>query len=119
MKKIIGTVALSIAAAFNPAWAHPDHDEMPPQKAPKLELSTNKGGAVVYVTSGGEKLSTAGAKGTLTVTSSKPNQDVALSPVGVNGLEAKAPFKIAKGSKAKVSVTLADSTVVVDELTAK
>lgn len=118
MKKIIGMAAL-LAAAFNPAWAHPDHDDVPPAKAPKLELTSTKDGAVVYVTSGGEKMSTIGAKGTLTVVSKKASQDVVLAPVGVNGLEAKAPFKIAKGSKAKVSVTLADSTVIVDELTAK
>lgn len=106
MKKIVSMAILLATTVVNLAWAHPDHDDVPLPQAPKLELGSKKDGAIVYVTSRGEKMSTAGAKGILSVANGKATKDLPLVPVGVNGLETKSPVKLVKGSKAKVSVTL-------------
>lgn len=60
----------------------------------------------VYVQEHGKKVSLDGAKGKMTLLSAAGKADVELVPVG-DKMEAKGSFKVAKGTKGVVSVTLA------------
>lgn len=71
MKKLSALfVAVALIALPGLSAAHPEHDDEPP-KAPvaelKAELLSSKTGATVLLTKDGEKVSTAGASGTLTL----------------------------------------------------
>jgi hypothetical protein len=98
---------------------HPDHDEMPPEQALKLELAKKKDGAIVYVTTDGHKVSTIGATGTLAYTSGGKATEVALKPAGVNGMEPVKATTIAAGTKARATVTTAEKITVSSEFLVK
>lgn len=119
MKKFAILASLLAAFAANTAFAHPDHDDAPPPAPLKLELANKKDGAIVYVTSDNQKLSTTGAKGVLTVPTRSGAKDVPLVPVGTNGLETKVATKLQSGNKVKATVTLQDGSVINTELVVK
>jgi hypothetical protein len=81
------------------SMAHPEHDDTPPQQSLKLDLAKKKDGAIVYVTNRGDKFSTAGATGVLTLMTGKKPVEVALKPVGANGMETTKATKIVLARK--------------------
>ena len=111
------TAAMALAA--NIALAHPDHDDMPPEQALKLELARKKDRAIVYLTNDGHKVSTAGATGTLSYTASGKVTEVALNPAGVNGMEPAKAATIAPGTKARATVTTAEKITVSSDFLVK
>lgn len=112
MKKF--TTALAMLAALslcNVAQAHPEHDDLP-ELALSLEKNKSTGSPVFYVVVDGRKLPTAGATGVFKVSSGAQAREVELVPTAVNGMEPKAPAKLARGTKGRAIVTLGDKVVV-------
>jgi hypothetical protein len=113
MKKFAAVMGMTLSLAFvNAAVAHPDEDEMPDMRAKQVQLDVKKtaDGATVLATKDGAAYSTAGATGTLTLTSGKRKQVVQLQPSGDNAMTPRKAVKIAKGSKAKADITFADKS---------
>jgi hypothetical protein len=113
MKKFAAVVGMTLSLAFvNAAVAHPDEDEMPDMRVKQVQLDVKKtaNGATVLATQDGATVSTAGATGTLTLSTGKRKQVVTLKPSGVNAMTTEKAVKIAKGSKAKAAVTFADKS---------
>lgn len=120
MKKIVlMMMSAMLAFAGNSAYAHPDHDDGVPEQALKLELAKKKNGAIVYVTNDGHKVSTVGATGVLSYTAAGKVNEVALKPVGVNGMEPLKATAIAAGTKARATITTADKATATAEFLVK
>jgi hypothetical protein len=119
MKKITLMLGAALTLAAATAFAHPDHDEVPPTQAIKLELAKKKDGAIIYVTNGDHKISTIGATGTLSYTAAGKAVEVALKPVGANGMEPVKATKIAAGTKARATVTTAENVTMSSDFLVK
>lgn len=115
MKHIPLILSLAVAFAAPAAFAHPDHDDMPTEQVLKLEFAKKKDGAMVYVSNNGEKVSTVGATGTLTLTTGKTTSEIALKPVGANGMETAKAAKIPAGTRARATITTADKATVTSD----
>lgn len=120
MKKItamlVATFALLIGGV---SMAHPDHDDMPPEQSLKLELAKKKDGAMVYVTNHGQRFSTVGSTGVLSLMIGQKVHEIVLKPSGENGMETIKATKIAPGTKARATVTTAEKITVSTEFVVK
>ena len=96
------------------ALAHSDHEDVAAPKTGdlKVELVKKNNGAIIYVKNRGEKFSTAGATGMLTLTNGAAKTEVALQPAGINAMETKVDTKMIAGAKAQASITFADKNTV-------
>ena len=121
MKILTALVAFAMTASVaGTALAHKDHaqfDEIKPV-APhfKLELANKSGIPTVYVKSGGENFSTAGATGTLTVLANKVKIVLPLQPSGNNAMVTKDKVQLVSGTRATASIAFTDNTTAVEEL---
>lgn len=111
LKSILIAAAVALAV---PAFAQKDaHDHGKPKhggifvetKALDFEIVVKPDTIQVYVGDHGKPVKLDGAKGKVTLLSGSEKTDVDLVPVG-DKLEAKGSFKVAKGTKGIVSVTL-------------
>lgn len=110
MKLAFAVLAMTLAVAISPvAMAHPGHHG--PEEELTLKLVNKKNSAVIVVTSGDEKISTADAGGMLVVDKAGARQEVELVSGGKNTMKTKTAFKLAPGSKAKATITLDDGRV--------
>ncbi|MYM96453.1 hypothetical protein [Duganella vulcania] len=119
MKHTTLMLTAAMALVANTALAHPDHDDVPPEQALKLELARKKDGAMVYLTNDGHKVSTVGATGTLSYTAGGNVTEVVLKPTGVNGMAPVKAATIVPGTKARATVTTAEKTTVSSEFLVK
>jgi len=78
----------------------------------QFELVKKNSAAIIFVQSHGKKISTAGAKGTLTVMNGAVKTEVPLQPSGDNAMETKGDAKLAPGAKAIAAITFADNKAV-------
>ena len=109
LKIIVIAAALAVSGA---AFAEKD-DHTPKHggtvvegKDLDFEIVTKADVIQVYVQEHGKKVSLDGAKGKMTLLSTAGKSDVDLLPAG-DRMEAKGSFKVTKGTKGVVSVTLA------------
>jgi hypothetical protein len=108
------TIFIAAAIVISPA-AFAEKDDHTPKHGGMVvegthldfEIVTKADVIQVYVQEHGKKVSLDGAKGKMTLLSTAGKSDVDLVPAG-DKMEAKGSFKIAKGTKGVVSVTLAD-----------
>jgi hypothetical protein len=118
MKSVLAGCVLA-AASLGAGWAHAHTDEMlATMKAPHggqlrmagpyhLELVVKPGEVKVYVTDHGDtKISTQGARGSVTLLSAKQKAIVKLAPGGDNLMQGKGQFIMGPDMKAVVTVTL-------------
>lgn len=117
MKKIAMTVMLSIGlTSVGCAIAHgakPKYDGVVATAGDlQFELSDKDGKPVIYVEDHGNKLSTAGTTGKMTLLSGAEKKEIMLAPAGENLLQASEYVKLAKGTKAIASITFPDKRVV-------
>lgn len=118
MKKLIAMVGIVGLMAATQATAHPDHDAAPMSVKPvSLIAKSSASGATIQVTEAGKAVSTTGATGTLTLANAAGRQVLQLKPAGENVMEAKAASKIAAGTKAQASITFADQSMAVVDVT--
>jgi hypothetical protein len=103
--------AVTLAAS---AVAHADGDHHPKYggvvavvKDVQYELVAKPGSIAVFVEDHGKKVDTKGASATLTLLTGGDKTEIALVPVGENGLEAKGVFKVSAGTKAVATIKLA------------
>ena len=73
----------------------------------QYELVTKPASVALFIEDHGKKVDTKGASAKLTLLSGTDKTDIALVPVGENGLEAKGVFKAPVGTKAIATITLA------------
>ncbi len=74
----------------------------------QFELVVQKHNATLYVEDHGEPVSTADAKGKLTILNGTEKTEVALQPAETNRLEVKNVSQLKRGAKIIASVTLSD-----------
>ena len=72
----------------------------------QYELVAKPDSMAVFILDHGKKVATKGATGKLTLLAGSDKIEVALAPVGENGLEAKGTFKLAPSTKAVAIITL-------------
>jgi hypothetical protein len=106
-------VALGIASGVAaPAWAHGDEPRhggiVQTASDISFELVNQDGKATIYVEDHGKEVATAGAVGKLTALNGAKKTEVQLAPSGANAMTTQGDAGLAKGSKAIVSMTLAD-----------
>lgn len=117
MKKLMALVAIAVAVAGSGnVLAHgekPKHGGVVATSNDlSFELVDKDGKATVYVNDHGKPVDTSGATGKLTVLNGAEKTEVTLEPAGENTLATKGEAKLAKGSKAVASVTMADKKTV-------
>ncbi|QYG02791.1 hypothetical protein [Massilia sp. NP310] len=118
MKKLIATMGIVGLMAAALANAHPDHDAAPMTVKPvSLVAKSSASGATIQVTEAGKAVPTTGATGTLTLASAAGRQVLQLKPAGENVLEAKSASKIAAGTKGQASITFADESMAIVDVT--
>lgn len=117
MKKFLAcvTMAASVIVSGN-VFAHgdkPKHGGIV-QTANDLsfEMVNKDNATIIYVEDHGEKFSTSGATGKLTLLTGKEKSELPLEPVGENTLAAKGDAKLVKGAKAIASITFANKETV-------
>jgi len=115
--KIASVLLAMMLSVSTGAFAHPDHDDEPPQTI-KLDAARKAGGVTVLVTDRGAKVPTAGATGKLVWSNGTAKGEAALLPSGTNGMEAKGA-KLPAGSKAQASITFADKSVFTGDVAVK
>lgn len=117
MKTIIAaaTIALGLAASAS-AWAHGDQPKhggiVQTASDISFELVNQDGKATIYIEDHGKEVPTTGAIGKLTALNGAKKIEVQLAPNGANAMITQSDAKLAKGSKAIVSITLADKRTV-------
>lgn len=126
MNMIKRLTTLAAAALFSLpgiAAAHPEHDDAPPPKTQDAEVKASvvasKTGATVRLNKGGMDVSTKGANGTLTLGDGDSKTVLPLKTASGNTLTAKSKTAIAAGTRAQVSVNLADKSTVAAETTTR
>ena len=72
----------------------------------QYELVAKSDSVAVFILDHGKKVNTKGATGKLTLLTGSNKSDIALIPVGENGLEAKGTFKLPPGTKVVSTITL-------------
>ena len=72
----------------------------------QYELVAKPESVAVFILDHGKKVTTKGATGKLTLLTGSDKTDIALIPVGENGLEAKGTFKLPPGTKVVSTITL-------------
>jgi hypothetical protein len=77
-----------------------------------FEMVSKDNATIIYVEDHGDKLSTVGATGKLTILNGKEKSELPLEPAGDNTLAAKGDTKFVKGTKAIASITFADKKTV-------
>jgi hypothetical protein len=113
-----GNIVLALMLSVSTgAFAHPDHDDEPPQTI-KLKATNSAKGVMVHLTDKGAKVTTAGATGKLVWFKGAAKGEAALLPAGDNAMEAKGA-KPPAGSKMQASITFADKTVLVGDVAVK
>jgi hypothetical protein len=114
-------IALMFAAVTLAASgiAHADGDHKPKYggivtvvKDVQYELVAKPDSVALFIEDHGRKVGTKGATAKLTLLSGGDTTEIALAPVGENGLEAKGAFKVPAGTKAVATVTLAGKPAV-------
>jgi hypothetical protein len=106
---MLAAVTLAVSAA-----AHADGDHKAKYggviavvKDVVYELVTKPDSIALFIEDHGKKVDTKGATAKLTLLTGGDKTEVALVPVGENGLEAKGAFKVTTGTKAVATVMLA------------
>lgn len=84
-----------------------------------FELVIKPDSVVLYLTDHGKPLSTAGAKGTLTLLTGSQKLDVALTPAATNELRGTADLKAMGGAKAVATVSLAGKKMITVRFSSK
>lgn len=117
MKKLIALTAIAVGMTVSGlALAHgakPKHGGVVHSSNDlTFELVAKSGKAVIYVDDHGTSLPTAGATGSITVLSGGKKSEALLEPTGMNTLTSKTELKLARGSKAVASITLAGKEAV-------
>lgn len=109
-------IALMLAAVTLAASAavHADGDHKPKYggvvavvKDVQYELVAKPDSVTLFVEDHGKKVDTKGATAKLTLLTGSDKTEIALVPVGANGLEATGVFKVPAGTKAVATITLA------------
>jgi len=109
-------IALMLAAATlaASAAAHADGDHKPKYggvvavvKDVQYELVAKPDSITLFIEDHGKKVDTKGATARLTLLSGGDKTELALVPLGDNGLGAKGAFKVPAGTKAVATITLA------------
>ena len=72
----------------------------------QYELVAKPDSVAVFILDHGKKVGTKGATGKLTLLAGSDKSEVALTPMGENGLEGKGAFKLPPGTKAVATITL-------------
>lgn len=117
MKKLLAylTVAASIVASGNVS-AHgdkPKHGGIVQTSSDlSFEMVNKENSTLIYVEDHGKKVSTAGAKGKMTLLAGKDKREFMLAPAGENTMVLKGDARLAKGAKAIASITLANGKTV-------
>jgi hypothetical protein len=113
MNSRIALMLATVIFATN-AVAHDDGDHKPKYggvvavvKDVQYELVTKSDSIAVFIEDHGKKVDTKGATAKLTLLTGGDKTEIALFPVGENGLEAKGAFKVSTGTKAVATITLA------------
>lgn len=109
MALMLAGVTLAASAA-----AHADGDHKPKYggvvavvKDVQYELVAKPDSVALFVEDHGKKVDTKGATAKLTLLTGGDKTEIALVPVGENGLEAKGVFKVPAGTKSVATITLA------------
>ena len=119
MKRFSTLLALITSLLMAPvSYAHPEHDDAPPVVY-KVDLVKRDKGALFQVTLDGEKVATAKASGKLILVKGKDRSEVALRPIGENGMETEKPVKLVKGTSARALITLQDKNMATTEFVVK
>jgi hypothetical protein len=118
MKSRVALMLAAVTLAASAA-AHADGDHKPKYggvvavvKDVQYELVAKPDSIVLFIEDHGKKIGTKDATAKLTLLAGSEKTDVALVPVGENGLEAKGAFKVPAGTKAVATVTLAGKPAV-------
>ncbi|MES2933568.1 MAG: hypothetical protein V4805_08785 [Pseudomonadota bacterium] len=125
MKKSALCIAMVLAVAgAGSAWAHGARAQFGGVvKAAgnlQFELVNKNGAAVIYVAGNhGEKFSTAGMSGTLTVENGTLKTEVPLAPASESSLETKGDAKLVSGAKVTAALIFADKQAVTVSFIAK
>jgi len=108
---VLMLVAVTLAAS---PLAYADGDHKPKHggvvavvKDVEYELVAKPDSMTVFVEDHGKKVDTKGATGKLTLLAGGDKSEVALVPLGENGLESRGAFKVPAGTKAVATITLA------------
>jgi len=109
--RIVLLVATILFGASSIALADGDHKAkyggvLTVVKDVEYELVAKPDAVTIYVDDHGKKVSTKGGSGKLTLLTGAEKSEVALAPVGENGLEARGPLKAGTGTKAVATITL-------------
>ena len=99
--------------------AHADGDYKPKYggvvavvKDVQYELVAKPDSVALFIEDHGKKVDTKGATAKLTLLTGSDKTELALVPVGENGVEAKGAFKVPAGTKAVATITLAGKTAI-------
>lgn len=116
LSSLFMTAALSLASAT--VWAAGGHDHTPKfggvvveTKTVDLEIVAKPDLIQIHVSDHGKAVKLEGATAKVTLLNGSEKTDAALAPAG-DKLEAKGSFKVAKGTKGVVVVTLAGKPAV-------
>lgn len=113
MKKLIALVAMTLSVTVaGSALAHgakPKHGGIVATASDlQFELVNKDNKPVIYVEDHGQKLSTSGATGKLTVLNGKEKSEYTLQPVDDNALVINGDVKMTPGTKAVAAITFDD-----------
>jgi hypothetical protein len=110
---------LAVFALTASATVYADGDHKPKYggvvavvKDVNYELVAKPDSIVVFVEDHGKKVDTKGATAKVTLLAGNDKSEIALAPVGENGLEAKGAFKVPSGTKAVATITLAGKAAI-------
>lgn len=124
MKKLTTLAALLITISIaGTALAHGDRAEfdgvVQSVGGLQFELVKKNNAAVIFIQNHGKKVSTDGAKGTLTVAKGAVKTEVPLQPGGDNSMETNGDAKLVPGTTAIAVITFADNKTVKVNFTIK
>ena len=110
--RLVLTLAVFALGASTTAIADGDHHSkyggvVAVVKDVQYELVAKPDSMTVFVEDHGKKVATKGATAKLALLTGGEKSEIALVPVGENGLEAKGTFKVSTGTKAVATITLA------------
>lgn len=113
MKSRLALMLAAVTMAASVA-AHADGDHKPKYggvvavvKDVQYELVAKADSVALFIEDHGKKVDTKGATAKLTLLTGGDKTELALTPVGENGLGAKGAFKVPAGTKAVATITLA------------
>ena len=118
MKSHLALLLAAVAMAASAA-AHADGDHKPKYggvvavvKDVQYELVAKSDSVALFIEDHGKKVDTKGATAKLTLLAGGDKTELALVPVGENGLGAKGAFKVPAGTKAVATITLAGKSAI-------